>query len=110
MAKTIPEKNTARQKMPKPAEKLTETTVGLKTGYIVDFISGIPVRDTPEERDAVQVFARRLVEDYGYPKELIQVRPQYRVRIRPSDEGKAYPVDIAIFRTPKKLEDDLFMV
>ena len=37
-------------------------------GYIEDFISGQMVRATPEESDAVQVFARRLVEDYGYPK------------------------------------------
>jgi type I restriction enzyme M protein len=87
-----------------------ETPTELKPGYTVDFISSLPVKDTPEERDAVQVFARRLVEDYGYPKEIIQTRPQYRVRIRPSDEEKSYPVDIAVFRTAKKLEDDLFLV
>lgn len=101
----------ARQKKSKvETEAAAETPAELKPGYIVDFISGLPVKDTPEERDAVQVFARRLVEDYGYPKELIQTRPQYRVRIRPSDEEKSYPVDIAVFRTLKKLEDDLFMV
>ena len=91
-------------------EATAETPAELKPGYTIDFISGLPVKDTPEERDAVQVFARRLVEDYGYPKELIQTRPQHRVRKRPSDEEKSYPVDIAVFRTPKKLEDDLFMV
>ena len=91
-------------------EAVLETPAELKPGYIVDFISGLPVKDTPEERDAVQVFAHRLVEDYGYPKELIQTRPQHRVRKSPSDEEKSYPVDIAVFRTPKKLEDDLFMV
>jgi type I restriction enzyme M protein len=91
-------------------EATAETPAELKPGYTIDFISGLPVKDTPEERDAVQVFARRLVEDYGYPRELIQTRPQHRVRKRPSDEEKSYPVDIAVFRTPKKLEDDLFMV
>lgn len=100
----------ARSKKSKVETEAAETPAELKPGYIVDFISGLPVKDAPEERDAVQVFARRLVEDYGYPKELIQTRPQYRVRIRPSDEEKSYPVDIAVFRTPKKLEDDLFMV
>jgi len=101
----------ARQKKSKiETEAADETPTELKPGYVIDFISGLPVKDTPEERDAVQVFARRLVEDYGYPKELLQTRPQYRVRIRPSDEEKSYPVDIAVFRTPKKLEDDLFMV
>ena len=91
-------------------ETAAETPAELKSGYVADFISGLPVKDTPEERDAVQVFARRLVEDYGYPKDLIQTRPQYRVRIRPSDEEKSYPVDTAVFRTSKKLEDELFMV
>ena len=47
-----------------------------KEGQIVDYISGQIVRDTPEEREAVQVFSRVLVEDYGYPKENIQTHPQ----------------------------------
>lgn len=37
-----------------------------KDGYIIDFISGQEVKATPEEIEAVQVFARQLVEDYGY--------------------------------------------
>lgn len=81
-----------------------------KAGYIADFISGQQVKDSPEERDAVQVFSRRLVEDFGYPKEHIQTRPQYRVRCRPSDEDKSYPVDIAVFRDPMKIEDGLQMI
>lgn len=81
-----------------------------KAGYIFDFISGQMVKDSPEERDAVQVFSRRLVEDFGYPKEHIQTRPQYRVRCRPSDEDKSYPVDIAVFRDPMKIEDGLQII
>jgi type I restriction enzyme M protein len=81
-----------------------------KAGYVTDYISGDPVRGTPEEIEALQVFARRLVEDYGYTKGQIQTRPQYRVRVRPSDEEKAYPVDIAVFNSDKKTEDGLFMV
>jgi type I restriction enzyme M protein len=77
---------------------------------VSDYISGTQVRATPEEIEAVQVFARRLVEDYGYSKPQIQTRPQYRVRVRPSDEEKAYPVDIAVFNSSKKTEDALFMV
>jgi type I restriction enzyme M protein len=68
------------------------------------------VRATPEETEAVQVFARRLVEDYGYSKDQVQTRPQHRVRVRPSDEERSYPVDIAVFRSSKRTEDDLFMV
>jgi type I restriction enzyme M protein len=93
-----------------PPNSKTEPPKELKSGYIADYISGQPVKATPEELEAVQVFARRLVEDYGYPKEHIQTRPQYRVRKHPSDEEKSYPVDIAVFRSSKKIEDNLFMV
>jgi type I restriction enzyme M protein len=78
--------------------------------FVPDYISATQVRATAEELDAVQVFARRLVEDYGYSKSQIQTHPQYRVRVRPSDEDKSYPVDIAVFRSSKKTEDELFMV
>jgi type I restriction enzyme M protein len=81
-----------------------------KQGYITDFISGVQVRATAEEVEAVQVFARRLVEDYGYTKAQIQTRPQHHVRKRPSDEDKSYPIDIAVFSSAKKTEDELFMV
>jgi type I restriction enzyme M protein len=99
-----------RQQKPKLETEAAKTPAELKAGYIVDFISGLPVKDTPEERDAVQVFARRLVEDYGYAKEHVQTRPQYRVRKSPSDEEKSYPVDVAVFQSPRKLEGELFMV
>ena len=82
----------------------------LKPGYIHDFISGLPVKATPEETEAVQVFAHRLVEDYGYSPTQIQTRPQFRVRSRPSDEGKTYPIDIALFRSDDKIENNLFLI
>jgi type I restriction enzyme M protein len=85
-------------------------TVEEREGQIQDFVSGHWVKAGPEEVGAVQIFTRRLVEDYGYAKSQIQTRPQYRVRIRPSDEEKAYPVDIAVFNSSKKTEDELFMV
>mgnify|MGYP001278551425 CR=1 FL=1 len=81
-----------------------------KIGYIRDYISDTPIRVTPEEVQAVQVFARRLVEDYGYPKAHIATRPQHRVRSRPSDESKSYPVDIAVFRSDKRAESELFLI
>ena len=61
---------------------------------VIDYISGIEVPATPEEIEATQVFSKLLVEDYGYPKEHIQTRPQFRVKVRPSDTKKEYPVDI----------------
>lgn len=86
--------------------------VASEAGYITDYISGARVRGTPEEIEAVQVFSQRLVEDFGYPKEVIRTRPQFRVRQRPSDESKTkgYPVDIAVFSSQQKLEDQVVMV
>lgn len=82
----------------------------VKEGYIVDYISGLNVKETSEEKDAVQLFSKALVEDYGYPKEYIQTRPQFRVKVRPSDIKKEYPVDIAIFKSPEKKEDEVYIV
>lgn len=82
----------------------------IKEGYISDYISGIQVKETPEEIEATQVFSKILVEDYGYAKECIQTRPQYRVKIRPSDTRKEYPVDIAVFNNSEKKEDDVFII
>jgi len=76
----------------------------------LDFISGLEVQETPEEIEAVQVFAKQLVEDYNYPKEFIQTRPQYRVKVRPSDIKKEYPVDIAVFSDVKKTDDDAYII
>ena len=77
---------------------------------ISDFISGIEIPATPEEVEATQVFSRILVEDYGYPKSNIQTRPQFRVKTRPSDTRKEYPVDIAVFNTDSRNENDLYIV
>ena len=75
-----------------------------KTDTIIDYISGIEVHATPEEIEAVQVFAKNLVEDYKYKKEQIITHPQYRVKARPSDTSGKYPVDIAVFKDSDKRE------
>lgn len=82
----------------------------LKEGYIFDYISGIQVKETPEEIEAVQPFSKILVDDYGYPKENIHTRPQYRVKVRPSDVKKEYPVDIAVFNSSTHSEDNIHMI
>jgi type I restriction enzyme M protein len=79
-------------------------------GYLVDYISGTHVKDGPEEREAVQVFSQILVEDYGYPKEYIQTHPQWRVKVRPSDKKKEYPIDIAVFNSTTKDDSTLHIV
>ena len=82
----------------------------VRAGYIIDYISGLEIKATPEELDAVQVFTKQLVEDYSYPKEYIQTRPQFRVKVRPSDIKKEYPVDIAVFSNDEKQEDDIYII
>lgn len=77
---------------------------------ISDYISGDMINATPEEVDAVQVFSRQLVEDYGYSKSQIQTRPQFRVKSRPSDTVKEYPVDIVVFLNDKKKEEDAYII
>ncbi len=82
----------------------------LKEGYIYDYISGVQVKETPEEVEAVQPFSKILVDDYGYPKENIHTRPQYRVKVRPSDVKKEYPVDIAVFNGSSHDEDNIHII
>jgi type I restriction enzyme M protein len=77
---------------------------------ITDYISGIQVNATSEEVEAVQIFAKQLVEDYGYPKEHIQTHPQHRVKVCPSDTKKGYPVDICVFKNTLKCEESLYIV
>lgn len=82
----------------------------IKEGYIADYITGLPVKETPEEIEAVQPFSKILVDDYGYPKELVHTRPQYRVKVRPSDVKKEYPVDIAVFTQKEHTEDTVYII
>lgn len=81
-----------------------------ETGYVVDYISGQKVRALSEEVEAVQPFSKILVNDYGYPKENIATRPQWRVKVRPSDKKKEYPVDIAIFSGAEHTDDNIQII
>ena len=81
-----------------------------KEGNIIDYISGQEVKASPEEVEATQVFSKILVEDYGYPKAHIQTRPQFHVKVRPSDTKKEYPVDIAVFNDAEKTDDSLYLI
>ncbi|SHJ45499.1 hypothetical protein [Fibrobacter sp. UWP2] len=70
---------------------------------IQDIVSGRYVNATPEEVGAVQPFAKILLEDYGYPKDMLVTHPQVRVKASPSDK-KGYPIDIAVEDAPKLVE------
>lgn len=76
---------------------------------IIDYITGKEINATPEEVNAVQPYLKILVEDYGYPKNLIQTHPQYRVKSSPSDK-RGYPVDIAVFEYDGKNKKKLKIV
>ncbi|WP_312241707.1 N-6 DNA methylase [Pantoea sp.] len=82
----------------------------IKEGYIKDYVSGVLVKATPEELEAVQVFSEVLHKDYGYPLSHIQTRPQWRVKVRPSDKKKEYPVDIAIFSSENHIEENTHII
>lgn len=77
---------------------------------VFDYISGVEIPATPEEIEATQVFSKLLVEDYGYPKDHIQTRPQFRVKARPSDTKKEYPVDIAVFSSADKTDENIYII
>ena len=77
---------------------------------IVDFISGKLIPSSPEEIEGTQPFSKILVEDYGYPKDHIITRPQFRTRKSPSDERGTYPVDIAVFNSANKTSSNLEMI
>jgi type I restriction enzyme M protein len=85
--------------------KEVETPVG----YIKDYISGQSVKANPEETEAVQIFSKKLVEDYDYSKSQIQTHPQFRIKSSPSGTEK-YPVDIAVFKNDQKTYGNLFMI
>ena len=81
----------------------------IRDGYIIDCVSGQELKATPEEVQAVQPFAMKLMADYDYPKNHIQTRPQWHVKVRPSDVKKEYPVDIAVFTDADHNDDNLFL-
>lgn len=89
---------------------MAEEQLQPKEGYIIDYISGQQVKASPEEVEATQVFSKILVEDYGYPKTQIQTRPQFHVKVRPSDTKKEYPVDIAVFTDSERTDDTIYLI
>ena len=91
-----------------PVQKtLEDKAIVPREGYLIDYVSGLEVKATPEEVEAVQPFSKRLVEELGYSKKQIQTRPQYTIRKGTQQIG---PIDIAVFENEKKLGDDLYII
>lgn len=89
---------------------MAKKEIGVAENQVEDFVSGEMIPAGPEEVEATQPFSRLLVEDYGYPKEHLQTRPQYRVKASPSDTQRSVPVDIAVFNGPDHTSDNLYMI
>ncbi len=75
-----------------------------------DYITGKWVKSgVVEHKEAVNIFARKLVEDLGYLKTQIQTIPQFRVKVSPSGQEK-YPTDIVVFNDENKNYENVFML
>ena len=83
---------------------------GVTAPKSIDFISESNVTATPEEKFAVQVLSKILVNDYGYPKAHIRTRPQWQVKARPSDTRKEYSVDIAVVSEDSHTDDSVRII
>lgn len=79
------------------------------TIYITDYVSGERVKAGPEEIEAVQIFSRRLIEEYGYGRAQMRTRPQFRIKESPSGKEK-YPADIVVFHDERQTYDNVYMV
>jgi len=51
-------------------EKLVEKAK--KEGYVIDYATGRELRERPEE-EARQIFEKKLIDEYGYSKEQIEI-------------------------------------
>ena len=49
-----------------------------KEEFTIDYISGKRIKSTPKE-PVRQIFARKLVEEYGYSKDRIQTVPEFYI-------------------------------
>lgn len=67
----------------------------VKEVYIPDFVTGRLLKDTPEERRRQEI-ERRLVEEWGYPKELMDI--EVEIQFGSQRLGRA---DIVVFRDTK---------
>ena len=65
---------------------------------IICYIRGVEIIETPEEK-VRQEYARRLVEEYGYPKELIDVEVPVQMGV-----GETKRADIVIYRSKQDRE------
>lgn len=84
-----------------------EPPIEIKTsqkGKIKDFATGKLVKDTPEEHIR-QLFEKRLVEEYGYPRGQIDINFMIQ-----KGSLKIGPSDIAVFKNRIKIFDNIYLI
>lgn len=91
---------TKKSKEYTPTEEIEE-----KEGYIRDYLTGKLIRAKPEETEARQVFIRRLVEEYGYPKE--HIKKEFMIK---KGSKKIGPADIVVFHSDKHTIDNIYII
>jgi len=71
---------------------------------VSDYVSGVSVRETAEER-VTQLVSKWLVEELGYDKAQIRTRPQWRVPKSPGAARRAgWPCDLVLFESANQYE------
>jgi type I restriction enzyme M protein len=71
---------------------------------IIDFATGKLLWDTPEEH-VRQTFERRLVEEYGYSKDQIDINFMIQ-----KGSLKIGPADIVVFKDDRKIFDNIYII
>lgn len=75
-----------------------------REGYIKDYVTARWVRERPEEAPR-QIFEKRLVEEYGYSKEQIEI--EYQIQ---KGSQRIGPADIVVFRDSRKALDNIYII
>ena len=78
------------------------TIIGVDDDEILDYLSGKKIKDTPEEK-VRQAYIATLVEDYGYPKEVIrrEVPIQSGSSVLLDKDGAPIRADVVVYKTPQ---------
>jgi type I restriction enzyme M protein len=83
-----------KEKQQKLFEEDEQEEEQAKENYIKDYVTERLLRDTPEERRRQEI-EKRLVEEWEYPKDLIDIEVKIQFGSKKSEKGKA---DIIVFK------------
>lgn len=85
-------------------DTLTEP-VEEKEGYVRDYLSGDLIKANPEEIEARQVFLKKLVEEYGYPKSHLDTEVEIK-----KGSNKIGPADIVVYHSDAHTIDNIYII